>query len=97
MKLLQPTDSFSLKFKSKNLIYPPAREASREVANLKERKNLLATLLEGVNKKIFKVNFKKILFFKNGFFKAEKLDGNVIIVINECLRTSFRELNCRLS
>ena len=33
----------------------------------------LATLLEGVNKKNFKVNFKKYILYKNGCFNAEKL------------------------
>ena len=51
----------------------------------------LATLLEGVNNKFLKVNFKKYILFKNGCFKAEKLVKNVIIVIYKCPRTSFRE------
>ena len=42
----------------------------------------LATLLEGVNNKIFKVNFKKYILFKNGCFKAVKLVKKVILVIN---------------
>ena len=39
----------------------------------------LVTLLEGVNNKFFKVNFKKYTLFKNGCFKAVKLVKNVII------------------
>ena len=38
----------------------------------------LATLLERVNNKNFKVNFKKFILFKNGCFKAEKLVKNLI-------------------
>ena len=39
-------------------------------------------LLEGVNNKFFKVNFKKYILFKNGCFKAVKLVKKVILVIN---------------
>ena len=38
----------------------------------------LATLLEGVNNKFFKVNLKKYILFENGSFKAEKLVKNVV-------------------
>ena len=41
----------------------------------------LATLLEGVNNKFFKVNFKKYILYKNGCFKAVKLVKKVILVI----------------
>ena len=42
----------------------------------------LATLLEGVNNKFFKVNFKNYILFKNYCFKAVKLVKKVILVIN---------------
>ena len=51
-------------------------------ALLKQVLSWLATLLEGVNNKFFKVNFKKYILFKNGCFKAVKLVKKVILVIN---------------
>ena len=54
-------------------------EGSLKVEN---KEHWLATLLEGVNNKFFKVNFKKYILFKNGCFKAVKLVKKVILVIN---------------